>query len=268
MLGTFALAYRECTVYTVAANACMAGLPKEFMPICIAFVSLMNNGNWRRPLASTHSWTPFAFLNGPLSRQLGIDFGQGMISEKVNKSLGRFIDLCMLNIGGYYVKENRMGTFGYLTPFTFAEDDVACVKLGWRPYHVSKGYNLNSNTITAGSALNYGNNITPSTDDAKKIMNLISFDITEKQQNGLGNTKAQVPRTILITENVARNLSKEYKSKSDLEDALIETARRPLSLRSYANYYANPGSQQQKKRSLNEHYNMLLKNTEEKAKMT
>lgn len=268
ILGTFALAYRECTVYTVAANAVMAGVPKEFMPICIAFVRGMNDGEWRKPLASTHGWTPFAWLNGPLSRQLGIDNQQGMISEKANKALGRFIDLAMLNIGGYYVKENRMGSFGYLTPFTFSEDDEACVKLGWKPYHVQQGYDLNANTITAGSALSWGNNVTPSTDDAEKIMEIMAFDITEKQQNGLGNTKPQVPRTVFITEYVARDLAKEYKTKSDLEDALIETARRPLALRTYAHYWANTGSQQYKRRTFDQHYDMLSKDEAEQAKMT
>ena len=268
VLGTFALAYRECSVYTVAANAVMAGVPPEFMPICIAFVQGMNNGEWRKPLASTHGWTPFAWLNGPLARQLGIDNQQGMISEKANKALGRFIDLAMLNIGGYYVKENRMGSFGYLTPFTFSEDDEACIKIGWKPYHVQQGFDLNANTITAGSVLAWGNNITPATDDAEKIMNLMAFDITEKQQNGLGNTKPQVPRTVFITEYVAKDLAKEYKTKSDLEDALIETARRPLALRTYAHYWANTGSQQFKRRTFDEHYEMLAKDEAELAKLT
>ena len=268
VLGTFALAYRECTVYTVAANAVMAGVPPEFLPICIAFVQGMNNGEWRKPLASTHGWTPFAWLNGPLARQLGIDNQQGMISEKANKALGRFIDLAMLNIGGYYVKENRMGSFGYLTPFTFSEDDEACVRIGWKPYHVQQGFDLNANTITAGSALAWGNNITPATDNAEKIMKVMAFDITEKQQNGLGNTKPQVPRTVFITEYVAKDLAKDYKTKSDLEDALIETARRPLALRTYAHYWANTGSQQYKRRTFDEHYEMLKKDEAEQAKLT
>ena len=268
ILGTFALAYRECSVYTVAANAVMAGVPPEFLPVCIAFVQGMNNGDWRKPLASTHGWSPFAFLNGPLARQLGIDSQQGMISEKANKALGRFIDLAMLNIGGYYVKENRMGSFGYLTPFTFSEDEEACVRIGWKPYHVIQGYDLNENTITLGSALAWGNNITPATDDAQKIMQLMAFDITEKQQNGPGNTKPQVPRTVFVTEYVAKDLAKEYKSKSALEDALIETARRPLALRTYAHYWANTGSQQYKRRSFDEHYKLLQKDEAEQAKMT
>ncbi|MDE7141054.1 MAG: hypothetical protein K2O09_09945, partial [Treponemataceae bacterium] len=268
MLGTFALAYRECTVYTVAANAVMAGVPPEFMPICVAFVQGMNDGPWRKPLASTHGWSPFAWLNGPLARQLGIDSGQGMISEKANKALGRFIDLCMLNVGGYYVKENRMGSFGYLTPFVFSEDEEACARVGWQPYQVTKGYGLNANTITAGSALAWGNNITPATDDAEKIMEIMAFDITEKQQNGLGNTNPHVPRTVFITEYVARDLAKTYHTKDELEDALIATARRPLALRAYAHYWANTGSQQFRRRSFGEHCDMLAKDEAEQAART
>lgn len=268
IIGTLAVAYRECSIYTVAANAVMAGVPAEFMPICIAFVQGMNNGEWRKPLSSTHGWTPYAWLNGPLARQLGIDNQQGMISEANNKALGRFIDLCMLNLGGYYVKENRMGTFGYLTPFTFAEDDKTCVDLGWKPYHVTKGYDINSNTITNASCLAWGNNVTPATNDPERIKDIIAFDITEKQQNGIGNTNPQVYRTLFITEYVAKDLAEKYKTKSILEDALIESARRPLALRTYALYWANTGSQQFNRRSYREEYIRIKKDPEEKVEMT
>ncbi|MBQ3251643.1 MAG: hypothetical protein IJB02_00155 [Oscillospiraceae bacterium] len=268
VLGTYALAYRECTAYTVAANAVMAGVPAEYMPICIAFVKAMADGEWRRPLASTHGWSPYAWLNGPVARQLGIDHGQGMISEENNKALGRFIDLAMLNIGGYYVKENRMGTFGYLSAWTFSEDEEACARVGWDPYHVTQGYDWNDNTITAGSALQWGNNVTPATDDPEQIMTLMAWDITEKQQNGLGNTNPQVYRTVFITEYVARDLAAKYPSKNVLEDALIETARRPLYMRAYANYWANTGSQQYGKYTFDQYYKKLLKDPEELAALT
>jgi len=268
VLGTYALAYRECTAYTVAVNAVMAGVPAEFMPVCIAFVKAMANGEWRRPLASTHGWSPYAWLNGPLARQLGIDHGQGMISEENNKALGRFIDLAMLNIGGYYVKENRMGTFGYLSAWTFSEDEEACARVGWQPYHVTQGYDCNDNTITAASALQWGNNVTPATDDPERIMTLMAWDITEKQQNGLGNTNPQVYRTVFITEYVARDLAAKYGSKDELEDALIDTARRPLYMRAYANYWANTGSQQYGKYTFDQYYNKLLKDPDELAALT
>ena len=268
LLGVYALAYRECTVYTVAVNAVMAGVPKEMMPLCVALTQALGSGEWRRPLASTHGWSPYAWLNGPLSRQLGIDCGQGMISEQKNKQLARFIDFMMLNLGGYYVKENRMGTFGYLTPFVFAEDEEACKSAGWEPYHVLLGYPQSANTVTIASALNWGNNVTPATDDPEQIMQLMAFDITEKQQNGLGNTNPQVYRTLLITQPVAKDLSKAYGEKAALERALVETARRPLFMRAYANYWANTGSVQSDKYTFEEYYRMLMRQEAEQAAQT
>ena len=268
VLGVYPLAYRECTVYTAAVNAVMAGVPKELTPVCIALTQALSDGEWRRPLASTHGWSPYAWLNGPLARQLGIDSSQGMISERMNKALGRFIDLMMLNLGGYYVKENRMGTFGYLTPFAFSEDEEACLRVGWTPYHVSQGYPLNENTVTAASALAWGNNVTPATDDPETIMTLLAFDITEKQQNGLGNTNPQVYRTVLLTEPVARDLAALYPGKEALEDDLIETARRPLFMRAYANYWANTGSVQAGQYTFEEYYEKLLRDPQEQAERT
>ncbi len=268
LLGVYALAYRECTVYTVAVNAVMAGVPKEMMPLCVALTQALGSGEWRRPLASTHGWSPYAWLNGPLSRQLGIDCGQGMISEQKNKQLARFIDFMMLNLGGYYVKENRMGTFGYLTPFVFAEDEEACKSAGWEPYHVQQDYPQSANTVTVASALSWGNNVTPATDDPEQIMQLMAFDITEKQQNGLGNTNPQVYRTLLITQPVAKDLSKAYGEKAALERALVETARRPLFMRAYANYWANTGSVQSDKYTFEEYYRMLMRQEAEQAAQT
>lgn len=240
----FPQAFRKCYTYTVAANAVMAGVPKELFPLCIAFTECMDGADFMQTLSSTHGWSPFAWVNGPVARQLGIDCSQGMVTEEVNRAFGRFIDLAMLNIGGYYVKENRMGTFGYMSAWAFAEDEQACIDIGWQPYHTSLGYGLEENTVTAGSALSWGNNVTPSSTDPEKIMNVIAFDITEKQQNGLGNTNPQVYRTVFITKPVAKLLAQAYPDKDSLEDALIEAARRPLRLRAYALYYANTGSRQ------------------------
>ena len=267
-LGAIAPAYRECKAYTVAVNAVISGVPKEYMPLCIAFVNCMNEGEWRKPLSSTHGWSPYAWINGPIARQLGIDFGQGMISEENNKALGRFIDLAIKNIGGYYVKENSMTTFGNLTPFVLAEDEQACVDIGWKPYHMTQGYDLNSNTITAASALEWGNSVTPATTDAEQIMKVIAWDITEKQQNGLGTTNPQVYRTLMMTPVIAKNLAQQYKSKDVFEDALIDTARRPLWLRTYAHYWANTGSQLSTKKTIEKHYEDLKADPAEKVEET
>ena len=241
-IGPLPVANRNVSIRKVAVNGVMAGCPPEFMPILIAFTRAMADGNFRRALSSTHAWTPYCWVNGPLGRQLGIDCAQGEISEQRNAAIGRFINLAMLNFGGYYVKENRMGTFGYLMPWCMAEDEPAAVKIGWKPWHMTQGFGLNENTLTAASALSWGNNLSPATDDPKKIMELMAWDAVEKQQFALGSGMPFVYRTMLVTEYVARDLAKEYASKKSLEEALIFTARRPLAERAYANYWANPGS--------------------------
>lgn len=241
-LGAIPPAQRETTVRHVAANGVMAGCPPEFMPVLIAFVQAMKEGDFRRPLTSTHGWTPYCWLNGPVARQLGFDSGQGEISQPTNLQLGRFLNLALLNLGGYRVKENRMGSFGYLMPWCLVEDEAAALEIGWKPYHMQQGYRLNDSTLTAASAINWGNNLVPATTDGVKIKDLIAWDAVEKSQMAVGSGMPCVYRTFLVTKSVARNLAAVYPAKDMLEDALVAAARIPLGERAFANYWGNPGS--------------------------
>ena len=266
-LGAIPPGMREVKVRHVAALGVLSGCPAEFMPLLLAFSEAMKNGDFRRTLCSTHAWTPYCWLNGPVARQLGFDCGQGEISADKNVQLGRFINLALLNFGGYQVKENRMGTFGYLMPWTLVEDEAAAVKVGWKPYHLQRGFALNDSTLTVASAINWGNNLVPATSDPEKIKDLIAQDAVEKQQMALGSGMPQVYRTFLLTPDVARDLSARYSSKDALEAALIVTARMPLAERAYANYWGNPGSSFDPMRSpLSRHESRIAR--AEEAKLT
>ena len=235
------IAHRDTKVWHVAVNAVMAGCKPEYMPILIALTKGLGDGNFRRTLASTHAWIPYSWLNGPVARQLGIDSGQGQINEAANIAIGRFMNLALMNLCGYYVKQDRMGTFGYPISWCMVEDDAACLRIGWRPYHVRKGFNLNDNTITLGSTLLWGNNMAPSTTNPQKVMELIAWDISERSQFALGSGRQFTFRTILMTEPVAAILAGKYRSPEALEKVLIDESRRPVKERAFANYYANPG---------------------------
>ena len=241
-LGAISPAQRNVTVRHVAVNGVMAGCPPEFMPILLAFVETMKDGDFRRTLASTHAWTPYCWLNGPVARQLGFDCAQGEISEPKNAVLGRFINLAMLNLGGYRVKENRMGTFGYLMPWCLVEDDDAALKVGWKPYHMQQGFALNDSTLTAVSSINWGNNLVPATADGEKIKDMMAWDAAEKSQMAVRSGMPCTCRAFLVTEGVARDLAKVYPSKAALEESMVEASRIPLGERAFANYWGNPGS--------------------------
>ncbi len=241
-LGAIPPAQRDVTVRHVAANGVMAGCPPEFMPLLLAFTEAMKAGDFRRTLASTHAWTPYCWLNGPVARQLGLDCGQGEISEPKNAVLGRFIGLAMLNLGGYRVKENRMGTFGYLMPWCLAEDEAAALRLGWKPWQLQQGFSLDDSTLTAASAINWGNNLVPATADAERIKDMIAWDAVEKSQMAVASGMPCTYRVFLLTEGVAQDLARAYPTKDALCRALEETARIPLGQRAFANYWGNPGS--------------------------
>ena len=234
--------YRQSLVWHVAVNGVMAGCKPEYMPLLIALTKAMTSGEFRRTLGSTHAWVPYCWVNGPVARQLGLDHGQGQINELANVAIGRFMNLAMLNLAGYYVKQDRMGTFGYPMSWCLAEDDEACLRVGWNPYHVRQGIGLNESAVTVASTLLWGNNMPPATTDGEKIMQLLAWDITERCQLALGSGVQFTHRTILMTEEVAAILKDKYGTVDNLEDQLIATARRPLYERTYAHYYANPGS--------------------------
>ncbi len=236
------IAHRNTTAWHVAVNAVMSGCKPEYMPILIAMTKGLGDGNFRRTLASTHAWSPYCWLNGPVARQLGIDCGQGQINEEANAAIGRFMNLALMNLCGYYVKQDRMGTFGYLMPWCLVEDEEACRRVGWNPYHVRKGFDGNESVITLGSTLLWGNNMAPSTTDPVKVMQLIAWDISERAQFALGSGRQYTFRTIMMTEPVAAILAQKFKSPEALEQILIAESRRPLKERAFANYYANPGS--------------------------
>ncbi|MBP5226277.1 MAG: hypothetical protein J6336_02725 [Kiritimatiellae bacterium] len=241
-IAVLPVANREIKAWHVAVNAVMAGCKPEYMPIVVAMTKGLGVRSFNYTLNSTQAWFPFSWLNGPVARQLGVDCGQGQMNEEANVAIGRFMNLAMVNLGGYYVKQDRMGTFGYPVSWCLAEDDAACLRVGWKPFHVRAGYDLNDNTITVASALVWGNNMTPSTTDAERLAELMAWDITERGQFALGSGKQFVNRTVLMTEPVAAVLAKRFKTVGELESELVGLARRPLRERTFAKYFASPGS--------------------------
>lgn len=235
-------AHRSTTAWHVAVNAVMAGCKPEYMPILIALTKGLGDGNFRRTLSSTHAWAPYCWINGPVAKELGIDCGQGQINEEANVAIGRFLNLALMNLCGYYVKKDRMGTFGYPMPWCLVEDEDACRRVGWKPYHVRQGFSEGESVVTLGSTLLWGNNMAPSTTDPRKVAELLAWDISERCQFALGSGKQYTFRTILMTEPVAAILASGFKSPEELERFLVYMSRRPVKERAFANYYANPGS--------------------------
>ncbi len=256
---------RKVKTYMVAANAIMAGCSPEHLPVCIAFTEALGNKDYLDSLKSG-KLTPMMYVNGPAAHQIGIDDTQGMTTEEANIAIGRFIELALIN----FADIQHTNAFGNIQPLVFSENDEACLTVGWKPHHVEEGYSSDETVITATSFSMWGNNVTPATDLPEEIMKIIAWDITEKNLGALGSASveenADTHRIIFITEPVAQALSKKYSSKDELENALVKNARRPLSMRAYAYYYANTDNALNK--SFDEVYYELKSEEEENAKLT
>ena len=217
----------RATPRIIAANAIMAGARPEHMPILIAMVQAIGDPKYKvsysRRAGSTHSFNTYYWLNGPLGRQLGVDFGQGLIANPINQVLGRTMTLIERNIAGYRIKLTQVGTFGKVTSWILAEDDEGAVQIGWKPNNVERGYDLNANTVTTGESTIWGQNLIPSTSDPKILMQLIAYDLTRKEQFAAGWNGSR--RTILMTPTTAKVLADGGYSKESLKADLTKTAR-------------------------------------------
>jgi hypothetical protein len=215
----------RATPWNIAANAVMAGARPEHLPILIAMVQGIGTPDYsyKRRAGSTHSFQTFYWLNGPVARQLGIDFGQGLIAHPINKVIGRAMSLIERNIGGFRIKLTQMGTYGKVTTWVLAEDEAAAQWIGWEPYHVEKGFDLNTNTVTTGESTVWGQNLIPATSDAKILMQLMAYDITKKEQFAAGWNGSK--RVLLVTPTTAKVLADDGYTKESLKADLANTAR-------------------------------------------
>jgi hypothetical protein len=217
----------RATPWNIAANAVMAGARPEHMPILIAMVQAIGDpkyaGSYSRRVTSTHSFQTYYWLNGPVARQLGIDFGQGLIAHPTNKVIGRTMSLIERNLIGSQIKLTQMGTYGKATSWVLAEDEASTLQIGWKPYHVDKGFDLNANTVTTGESTVWGQNLIPATSDAKILMQLMAYDLTHKEQFAAGWLGSN--RVLLVTPTTAKVLADGGYTKESLKADLAKTAR-------------------------------------------
>jgi len=142
------------TVEKIAVNAVMAGCKPEHLPVIIAAskaISQMDRTGVRGGLMSTSANAPLLLVNGPIVKEIGLNWGRcalgpGRIS-RVNVVIGRAFVLTLKNVGHWYPGVMDMDTIG--TPRKFShcvaenEEDSP-----WEPYHVELGYPPESSAVT------------------------------------------------------------------------------------------------------------------------
>ncbi len=158
VIGQVAPKNGTATVEKIAINSVMAGAKPEYFPVILAAMEGFTDKHYdlTHVVASTGSFTPVVLVDGPVAQELGFNSGIGMlgIGWQANSTVGRAIQLSLLNLGQTWPQVNFMGLTGRLegyTFYTFAEDTA---KSPWEPYHVSQGFQTGDSTVTVSSSGN------------------------------------------------------------------------------------------------------------------
>jgi hypothetical protein len=149
--------YGEATVEKIAANAVMAGCAPELMRVLLPLVRAAcdERFNIHGVQATTHFAAPLMLINGPVRKQLGFWSRQNVFSNvaKSNSTLGRALQLILLNIGGARPDGIDMSALGNPGKFSYciAENEE---ESPWEPFQVTRGFAKDQSTVTlfAGEA--------------------------------------------------------------------------------------------------------------------
>src|SRR5262249_3342470 len=147
--------YGEATVEKIAANAVMAGCQPQMMRVLLPLVRALcdERFNAHGVQATTHFAAPLIMINGPVRGELGFWSRQNVFSNvaRANSTLGRALQLILLNIGGGRPDGIDMSALGNSGKFSFciAENEE---ESPWEPFHVDRGLERGQSALSLFAA--------------------------------------------------------------------------------------------------------------------
>ena len=155
VVGRIPPCYGEATAEKIAANAVMAGCRPEMMRVLIPLVRAVcdERFNAHGVQATTHFAAPLIMINGPVRQELGFWSKQNVFSNvaRTNSTLGRALQLILLNLGGARPDGIDMSALGNSGKFAFciAENEE---ESPWEPLHVEKGFRRDQSALSLFAA--------------------------------------------------------------------------------------------------------------------
>jgi len=149
---------REASILSIAVNAVMAGCRPEYMPLLVAVIEAMVDVKFRiGDCGSTPGWEPVVIVNGPIVKELDLNFGQGMmrVGRQANTSIGRFVRMYLRNVCGFRIPPGAgdKGSIGQTFLVAMAEDEDSAAEIGWSTYAQDRGFARGENVVTVHSVV-------------------------------------------------------------------------------------------------------------------
>jgi hypothetical protein len=216
------------TLKSLAANAVMAGCKPEYFPVVLAGLKAVQDPsyNLHGTLATTHPCAQLMLINGPIRKALDINCGANCLGQgrRANATIGRALQLILLNIGGARPGEMDRATQG--TPakysYCFGENEE---ESPWEPYHVRRGFAATDSVVTTMAA------------EAPHNINDHSSTSGDGLLTTIANTMSQVgsntiylggPCFVVLGPEHAQTMHRDGLSPESIQEALFHRSRVPV----------------------------------------
>ena len=228
VIGTLAPKHGHATIEKIAANAVMAGCKPEYMPVIIACVKAVADPKFNLDAVqtSTHNTSPLPIVNGPVCKAIDLNCGYNHTGSRwrATSTIGRALQLCMINIGGTPGSIN-IHTQGHIARFEhcIAENED---ENPWQPLHVERGYTADTSVVTlipACPAAMIDDN--GGSQAAKDLLRTLASSIAYV---GNRNTNGEGQPLLILCPQHARLLANGGYSKTEVKRFVWEFARIPF----------------------------------------
>ncbi len=228
-IGPIPPCWRHATIEKIAINAVMAGCKPDYFPVVLAAIDALldNDCQLYGIQTATNTTAPLLIVNGPIVDQLDINargnvFGQGV---RANATIGRAVQLVLRNIGGDIAGETDMATHGQAGKFS------ACIAEAeadspWAPLHVDAGFEAADSTVTVIGASAPHNVFTYGCNTGEDILEHFVGAATALGHNNIIFPTGPI---FVVSPEHAGTLARDGIGKADLQNAIFERARIPLS---------------------------------------
>ena len=210
------------TLRSIAANSVMAGCRPEYFPVVVTAVRAVLDPayNLHGTLATTHPCAQAIIVNGPIRKQLDINcgsncFGQG---HKANATIGRALQLTLLNVGGAKPGDMDRATQGSPAKysFCFGENEE---ESPWAPYHVRRGFAAEDSVVTVLPSEAPHNVNDHASTTGEGILTTIAGTIS---QTGANVISGDAPYTVVLGPEHAQTIHRDGWTIEDIQEKIYK----------------------------------------------
>ena len=218
---------RPCTIEKIAINAVMAGCKPDYLQVVIAALraALKDEFCMHGLLCTTYFSTPVMIVNGPITKQIGMNSGVNALGQgnRANATIGRALQLIVRNVGGGIpggIDRATLGNPGKYT-FCFCEDESDAE---WPSLSMDRGYTREDSVVN----LFAGSGVQPFVDQQSRQSESLVKNLANSLRS-VANTRSfgMADAIIVISPEHRRVLREGGWTKPNLKQALYDELKTP-----------------------------------------